>query len=81
MSIDNLVSTLNKINSLPGDSLLERMLSYCEENDIDPKELGDMFEESEKFKRVLWIDAVENNQIQDAPLKAKLNETQDLDTW
>jgi hypothetical protein len=81
MSIDNLVSTLNQINSLPGNSLLERMLSYCEENDIDPKELGDMFEESDQFKRVLWIDAVENNQIQDAPLKAKLNETQDLDTW
>ena len=80
--LENTISQLlDEIDKLPGDSLLEKILSYCEENDIDPKEIGDMLSDSEQFKRILWIDAVGNNQIKDELLKNKLKETKDLEAW
>jgi hypothetical protein len=77
----DITELLNQINLIPEDSLLERIISYCEENELNPQELGDSLAESEQFKRVLWINAVENNQIQDVLLKNKLKETLDLDEW
>ena len=77
----DLTQVLNEIQSLPGDSLIERMLSWCEENTYDPMELGEMFSSSKQFKRVLWIDAVEHNQVQDNQVKDLLHETKELDVW
>ena len=77
----DLTQVLNEIQATPGDSLIERMLSWCTENDFDPMELGEMFANSKQFKRVLWIDAVEHNQVQDFQLKDLLHETKELDVW
>lgn len=78
---DNIAELLNKIHTLPEETLLEKIISYCEEHDLDPQEVGDRLAESEQFKRVLWIDAVEHNQIQDKLLKDKLRQTEDFDVW
>ena len=78
---DNLVEILNEIHKLPENNLLEKMSSYCEMNDIDPQELGDMFAESDQFKRRLWVNCVENFQIKDELLQDKLQSVEDLDEW
>ncbi len=72
---------LNRIQGLPGDSLLEKTLSYAEENDIPEEELGSFLSESDQFKRLLWMNCVKNHQIKDEELNHKLNETQNLDYW
>ncbi len=72
---------LNEIQSLPGDTLLEKVLSYAEENDIPEEELGLFLADSDQFKRVLWINCVKNHQIKDEELNDKLNQTVDLDCW
>ena len=77
----DLQDLLNEINKIPGDSLIERIISYCEENDLEPQDIGDSLGESEQFKRVLWIDAVDNNQIHDIKLKELLNSTEEIDDW
>ncbi len=78
---DNIVELLNEISKIPEISLLERIISYCEENDLDPKEIGDVLSESETFKTNLWLDCVENNSISDPLLKAKWDKTNNLDEW
>lgn len=78
---DNIVEILNEIQEFPEDSLLEKMISYCEMKDIDPQELGDMFAESDQFKRKLWINCVEAFQIKDVLLQDKINSIEDLDEW
>lgn len=77
----DIVDLLNEINKIPEPDLLGKILSYCEQNDLDVQEVGEILSESEQFKRQLWIDAVKHNQIQDEGLQRKLNSTQELDTW
>lgn len=81
MTTIDITELLNKINKYPEDTLLERMASYCEMNDIDPQEFGDMFSEDEYFKRKLWINCVENFQIKDVLLTNKINSVEGLDEW
>lgn len=78
---ETLVEILNDISEFPEESLLEKMLSYCEMNDLDPQELGDMFAENDQFKRKLWINCVENYQIKDTLLQDKIASVEDLDEW
>jgi len=75
----NITELLNRIHDIPEDTLIEKIVSYCEETDTDIQEIGEILGESEQFKRVLWIDAVNHNQIQDAPLKNVLQD--ELDSW
>jgi len=71
----------NQIQQTPGDSLIEKMLSWCEENDFDPAVLGEMFSEDKHFKKILWYDAVKMNQVKDLKVKQLQTETEDLDIW
>ena len=79
--MNNLAELLNTINQFPEDTLLEKLISYCEQYDIDPQELGDELVESEQFKRMLWIDCVKHNSIKDEKLSEKLDSTDSLDEW
>ena len=72
---------LNEINAHPEVSLLEKIVSYCEETGFEPQDVGDALSECEQFKRMLWINAVDNNQVHDIKLKEMLNSTEDLDDW
>lgn len=78
---DHIIKLLNEINKMPEDTLLEKLISYCEETDFDPQELGDILGESEQFKRKLWISCVEANQIKDEKLLDRLDLVEDFDEW
>ncbi len=79
--MNDIVELLNEINKLPEENLLDRMISYCEMNDIDPQEFGEFFAENENFKRKLWINCVEHFQIKDELLTNKINSVEDLNEW
>jgi len=67
----NIIELLNKIHDMPEDTLLEKIISYCEETDTDAQEIGEFLSEYEQFKRVLWADALKHNQIRDLTLKKR----------
>ena len=75
------IKLINEIYCTDGDTLLEKIVSYCEKNNFDIQEFGDLLSESEIFKKHLWIDCVRHNIIKDEPLQDKLNETEDFEEW
>jgi hypothetical protein len=52
-------------------------MDYCETYDQDPQEIGDILQESEDFKNLLYKDCVKNHIIKDS----ELNIDKDLDIW
>jgi len=78
LSIEEL---LNDIYKDPAESLLEKIISWCDENNYDAKEIGYILGESEYFKRKLHISCVENNQMRDELLTKKMNSTKTMDIW
>ncbi len=78
---NEIIELLNKINMYEGDSLTEKILTYCEEQDIEPEDIGDQLKDSECFKRKLKIDAVQNFQMKDELLMIKMNQNEDLNEW
>ena len=78
---NNIVELINDISQMYGDSLSEKILDYCETNNMDPKEIGDILEESKDFKELLYRDCVKNNLIKDESLDTLLNKTEDIDIW
>ena len=80
-SEEEVQTLINDINSYPEYSLLEKVISYCEENEIDVNDIQDILKQSEHFRTVFYIDCVEKNHIRDLGLKRKLTETIDEDEW
>ena len=78
---ENITELLNEINKMPEKTLLEKMVSYCEENDIPEQELGDRLSGSDQFKRTLWINCVESFQIKDELLSEKWAKMENLEEW
>ena len=78
---DELITILDQVYLMPEDNLMDKILSYCEQNDFCIQEIGDVLSESEQFKTKLWIDCVDNNTIRDELLKEKQNSTDKLDVW
>jgi len=78
---NNIIELLNAISQVHGDSLLEKIVSYCDKNNLDPQEVGDILADSEQFKRKLHIDLVHNHIIRDPGFSRKENLCQDLDEW
>ena len=72
-------SILNACSVYPG-TLLERILTYIEQNDLDPQEIGDILEEDPQFKDFFYVDLVANNEIIDKDLKEIINQ-RDEDVW
>lgn len=79
--LDNVVELLNEINKMPEPDLLNKLVSYCEQNDLDEQELGEILGECDQFKRQLWIDGVKHFQIKDEGVQRKLKSTKDIDIW
>jgi len=78
---NNIIELINDISNMYGDSLSEKILDYCETNNKDPKEIGDLLEESKDFKKLLYHDCVKNNIIKDEDLETFLNKTEDISIW
>ncbi len=77
----DITKLLNEIGKIKDLSLMDKITTYCEQNDLSTQEIGDILSESEQFKRNFWIDCVNNNTIKDDFLKEKIQETFDLDEW
>jgi hypothetical protein len=60
-----------------GNSLLEKIVDYCETFNQDPKEIGDILQDCEEFKDILYKDCVKNNIIKDSNLVIK----DEIDIW
>ena len=78
MSIEEM---LNQITKMPEESLMEQIVSWCEENSYDTKEVGYVLAESDHFKRRLHINCVEHYQMTDELLHDKIDRMEDLNEW
>ena len=78
---NDVVDILNRISDMAGESLTEKILDYCETYDKDPKEIGDLLEESKDFKELLYRDCVKNNIIKDDDLEVFLDKTENISVW
>ena len=77
MTSAKIVQLVNKISEMEGNNLLEKILDYCETYDEDPQEIGDILQESEEFKDLLYLDCVKHNIIKDTSISIK----DELDVW
>ena len=77
----NDIELLNQIQEFEGETILDKILSYCEKYDKEIQEIGDILSENEIFKKTLWIDCVKNNTIQDEWCKNKLDNIEKFDEW
>jgi hypothetical protein len=77
MTSAKIVELVNKISEMEGINLLEKILDYCETYDEDPQEIGDILQESEEFKDLLYLDCVKHNIIKDTSISIK----DELDVW
>lgn len=75
------IQLLNEIYKVPEVSLMDKIISYCDMNDYDIQEIGDILSENEQFKKKLWIDCVNFNTIKDELLKKKQHQCTDFDEW
>jgi hypothetical protein len=74
---NDIVSLINKISEMTGETILEKMLDYCESYDKEPQELGDLLQENEDFKKLLYRDCVKHNIIKDSTVQIP----EDLEKW
>ena len=72
---------LNEISLMSGDTLLEKILDYCETYDKDPQEIGDILEENKEFKKLLYDNCVENNIIRNPEYKKIIQRTEEIEEW
>lgn len=78
---NDVVDILNRISDMSGESLAEKILDYCETYDIDPQELGDVLEESEDFRNMLYRDCVKHNIIKDEDLEVFMEKSETITPW
>ena len=78
---NQITEILNEIYKIEGYTLVDKIIGYCEKNNLDPKEIGDILEESEQFKRKLYIDLVHHKAIKDPKFVEKEELCEILDVW
>ena len=78
---NDFLKILNIISSMEGNSLVEKILDYCETHDEDPQEIGDYLEDNKEFKKILYNDCINNNIIRNQEYKMILNRTEKLEEW
>jgi hypothetical protein len=77
---NEIITLINKISNMNGNSLLEKIVDHCETYDVDEKELGDILNESEEFKDILYNNCVKHNIIKDKILKDSFRKS-DIEEW
>ncbi len=81
MESNDFLKLFNDISKMEGNSLLEKILDYCETFNKDVQEIGDILEENKEFKQLLYDDCVNNNIINDPKYKKILNRTENIEEW
>jgi hypothetical protein len=64
--------TLNDILAMPSESLLDKILEYAEEYEIDVSDIAELFEKNKEYKELLYVSLVENHVIIDKEMKELL---------
>jgi len=59
----------NEIMEMPSDSLIQKILEYSEETNIDITYLAEVFEKNKEYKEMLYVSCVEHNIIKDKEMK------------
>ena len=77
----DITELLNDIYKVEGDSLLDRIIGYCEKSDLDVREIGDLISDNDELKRKIWLDCVKHNIIMDLGAERLLNQTEDPEIW
>jgi len=70
--------TIENILSMPSDSIVSKVIEFCEEYDYDISEVLEVFDDK-KIKELLYTDSVTHNFIKDDELKEILDKR--LDSW
>ena len=73
----DVLSLINKITEMTGNSLLEKILDYCETYNVDIQEVGDKIAKFEEFKNLLYKDCVKHHIINDP----KFQFGEDIEEW
>jgi len=72
---------LNEIGKYYGNSLLERMVDFCETEDVDPQFLGDILSEDKSLKDLLHNDCAISGSIIDIDIQHRNETMEDLEIW
>ena len=72
---------LNEIGNYHGCSLLERMMDFCETNDVEPQYLGDILADDDKLKLMLHNDCVMSNSIKDYDIQHRNDVMEEMNEW
>jgi len=78
---NNFLELFNKISSMSGESLVEKILDYCETYNKDPQEIGDFLEGNKEFKKILYDDCITNNIIKNPEYKQFIERTEEIEEW
>jgi hypothetical protein len=70
--------TIENILSMPSESIVSKVIEFCEEYDYDISEVLEVFDDK-KIKELLYTDCVTHNFIKDDELKEVLEKR--LDSW
>jgi len=74
---NGIIEIINKISNMNGNNLLDKIMDYCETYDINEQALGDLLQENEDFKNILYRDCVKHNIIKDSKIEVNKN----LEIW
>ena len=64
--------TLDQILEMPSESLLEKILEFSEEYNVDVSYIAEVFEKNKEWKALLYSDCVETGVINDPAFKEML---------
>ena len=72
---------LNMIGEMYGNSILTKMLDFCETYDIDEQYLGDILEEDKNFKDMFHDELASHNQVKDEAINLRQDKLEGLSVW
>ncbi len=78
---EDFLNLFNNIGKMHGNSLLEKILDYCDTYDEDVQEIGDILESNKNFKEILYDDCVNSNIIRDPKYKKIINRVEKIEEW
>lgn len=56
------ILNFKKERNITGYSIMQVILMYCEENDVDPEEVGELLKKDKDFKESFTEDLIYNNE-------------------
>jgi len=77
----DIIEIYNDIMATPGDTILDKIIGYCELRKVDFQEIGDIISSNNEFRKMLYNDCVQNNIIRDDDMKTMMKQSEILNEW